>query len=185
MSRSLPLPVLMWLLLSACAPDDVTDRVRDTGATGRDSDADTDSDTDTDTEPGAQSIVGNWVSSGADLAPVLAGDPFNYVAIHAVFSSDASYSVEATDSDGQNGTLRGSYATSTATVPGTITLTQSTPYTATAEGIWQVDGSKLTYEVVQTDPDYGFTAPSPAAGFGSTLGDGLNAGDNVQIYRSE
>jgi len=71
---------------------------------------------------------------------------------------------------------------SAATDPGTISLSQSVPTEATAEGIWQVSGTTLTYEVVQTDPDFGFTAPTPEAGFGSTAGPGLTPDINVQVY---
>ncbi len=173
------------LLLLACAPDDVTDGVL--GDTGNiDSGVhDIGGDSAGDTGAGAQSIVGDWLSQGADLAPLLSADPFNYVSIAAAFGADGSYNVQSTDASGQSGTLRGTFAVDTSTVPGSITLSQSAPYTATASGIWQVDGSKLTYEVVQTDPDYGFTPPTPATGFGSTAGDGLNPGDNVQIYRRQ
>ena len=41
----------------------------------------------------------------------------------------------------------------------------------------------MTYEVVQTVPDYGYTPPTPTSGFGTTSGPGVSAGDNVQIYR--
>jgi len=174
------------LLLLACAPDDVTDRSStETGDTSADADTDADTDTDTDTDADVQDIVGSWVSEGSDLAPLLSGEPFNYASIHASFDAAGAYTVTATDQDGQSGTLQGTFVTSTATTPGTITLTQSAPYTATAQGIWQVAAGVLTYEVVQVDPDYGFTAPTPDAGFGSTQGDGLAAGDNVQVYRAD
>jgi hypothetical protein len=71
------------------------------------------------------------------------------------------------------------------TSPGSITLTQASPYAATAVGIYQVDGDTLTYEVVQTLPDYGFTPPTSETGFGSTSGPGLDADVNIQIYQRQ
>ena len=59
-------------------------------------------------------------------------------------------------------------------------LTQTEPYAATSEGIWQVQGDTLTYEVVETDPGLGATPP--ANGFGSTS-NGQFGDDNIQIYR--
>lgn len=176
--------MILWLSL-ACAPDDVSDRpdVDDTADSVTDSGRD-DTGSDTDTGADTQSLVGRWVSAGEDICDLLAGDPFNYARIEAEFGSNGQYTVVATDDGGQTGTLSGSFTTSTATVPGTVTLNQTAPYTATALGIWQVAGNTLTYEVVQTDPDYGFTPPTPEAGFGSTAGDGIDAGANVQVYRA-
>jgi hypothetical protein len=81
--------------------------------------------------------------------------------------------------------LVGTFVADEGTSPATIVLTQTSPYAATAEGIYQVDGDTLTYEVVQTQPDYGFLPPTPETGFGSTSGTGLNPGDNIQIYRRQ
>ena len=170
-------------LALACAPDDVTDDTgspADTAETGDTGDT-TDTGDTQDTGAGG-SIVGDWLSEGANIAPLLSGAPFNYVSIDAHFDADLSYEVVATNADGQTGTLTGTYVASDATTPGTITLSQATPYTATAEGIWQIDGSTLTYEVVQVDPSYGFTPPTPESGFGTTAGDGIEPGENVQVY---
>ena len=52
-------------------------------------------------------------------------------------------------------------------------------------GIYEVDGNTLTYEVVQVDPDYGFTPPTPESGFGSTGGPNMTEGINVQVYRRQ
>ena len=119
---------------------------------------------------------------GENVSVLFAGDPFNYVSILAQFNGDGSYTVRATDADGQQGTLSGAYTADNTTEPATIVLVQANPYTATAEGIWDVSGSTLTYEVVQTDPEYGFAPPTPESGFGTTSGPNIEAGVNVQVY---
>jgi hypothetical protein len=170
----------------ACAPDDVTDRRYDTAAPGdtadADTDSDTDADTDSDTDADVQRIAGDWLSTGENVSVLFANDPFDFVRITAHFGTDASYEVQVTDDQGQQGTLTGTYTTDTSTLPGTITLQQATPTTATASGIWQVSGDQLTYEVVQTSPDYGYVPPTPATGFGTTSGPDIEAGVNVQVY---
>jgi hypothetical protein len=168
------------LLLLACAPDDVT---TDGPTTDTAADADTDTDADTDADADTQDISGAWVSAGDDLSELFANDPFDYVEVDATFSADATYTVSVRDTDGQTGTLTGTYTTDITTSPGTITLQQATPYTATASGIWQVSSGVLTYEVVQTQPDYGFTPPTPESGFGTTAGASIEPGVNVQTYR--
>lgn len=190
---------MMSLLFAlACAPDDVTDKVGDDTAAdtggdsgGGDSDSngdtggDTGSDTETGGDTGPDSIVGDWLSDGDNISVLFAGDPFNYVSILCHFGGDGTYTVQATDVDGQQGTLSGTYAADNTTEPGTIVLTQANPYTATAEGIWDVSGTTLTYEVVQTDPDYGFAPPTPESGFGTTSGPNIEPGVNVQVYVSQ
>jgi hypothetical protein len=166
------------ILLFACMPDDYDpNRPVDTD-TDTDADADSDADSDADLD-----LVGTWLSTGDDLSDLFAADPFNYVRVDADFASSGSFTVTVRDVDGQTGTLTGSYAASDATNPGTVTLSQTAPYEATASGIWQVQGGVLTYEVVQTSPDYGFVPPTPASGFGTTSGPNLSPGENVQIYR--
>lgn len=138
--------------------------------------------TDTGSSPGAAGITGEWVSEGADLATLLADEPFNYLRVDASFGASGIYEVVGEDADGTLWPLIGTWSVTEGT-PGAIALDQTEPYAATAAGIWQVDGDVLTYEVVQTSPDYGFQAPTTGSGFGSSTGPGLTPGVNVQTYR--
>lgn len=171
--------ILALALFAACAPDDVTDDTTDTADTV---DSGTDTDTGTDGDPGV--ITGEWVSQGDDISDLFAAAPFNYTRIDASFAADGSYLVTSVNADGASTDLTGTYVVDTSTNPGTIVLTQATPYAATAEGIWQVVDGVLTYEVVQTVPDYGYTPPTPSSGFGTTGGPNIEPGVNVQIYRA-
>lgn len=146
---------------------------------------DTDPATDTDDLPGTEvpAIEGMWLSENADVAPLLANPPLNIVSIDAEFMGDGSYTVTTTDMDGAMVDFLGTYTIDESSDPATIVLTQTTPTNATSEGIWDVDGGVLTYEVAQTSPEIpGVTAPTPAGGFGSTSGGALGM-DNVQVFR--
>lgn len=167
-----------WLLLGGCFPDDwdgqpyvpATDGVppatSDSGA------------------PADDGIVGRWVSEGSDRSPLFAAEPFDYASVVAAFAAGGDYVVTSTDAEGAAYVLTGTYVAAPGE-PGTVTLTQAEPYPATAEGIWAVEGDTLTYEVVQTVPDYGFSPPTPGGGFGSTSGPGMTPGLNVQTYRRQ
>lgn len=168
--------MILALTLLACTPDDVTDKNAD----------DTAGDTSEDTsggDGGPGDISGSWVSEGDDISDLFAGAPFNYTRIDASFDVGGSYVVTVLDSGGTASELTGTYASDATTNPGTIVLTQTAPYAATAQGIWQVVDEVLTYEVVQTTPDYGFTPPTPESGFGTTAGPNLDPGVNVQVFR--
>lgn len=172
-------------LLTACLPDDVTDGLpvdsdvedtSDTADTGRDTD-------DTgDTEDEAPSIHGSWRSKGGDLAPLLV-QYFGFTTVDAQFKANSNYSVSADADDGKTYDFAGTYVVSGEGPIHRIVLTQTSPSSATAEGIFRVQGDTLTYEVVQTQPDFGFTPPTPATGFGSTGGDGVEPDANTQVYR--
>lgn len=132
---------------------------------------------------GSDDLAGSWRSAGGDVSGLLADEPFRYVRVDAVFEPSGAYEVIGTDADGAEWPLVGTWTADPGT-PGTVTLEQAEPYVATAVGIWQVEGgTTLTYEVVQTSPDYGFQPPTPGSGFGSTTGPGLTPGINVQTYR--
>ena len=149
--------MILALFAFACAPDDVKD---DTAAgdadTDTDSDTDADTDADTDTDAG-NDIVGDWLSSGDDVSVLFQSEMFDYVLIEVDFASDNTYTVTATDGSGSTYDLAGTFVTDTSTQPASIVLSQSSPYNATAEGIYDIDGDTMTYEVVQTVPDYGYT----------------------------
>lgn len=132
---------------------------------------------DTPDEKAQAELVGTWKSEGqAQVAPGLyANSAFPTRKIVATFNANGSYSVVATSDAGVNVTFTGTYAV-TASSNGTIrnvTLNQSAPSAVTSTGIYQVTGSTLKYEVIQTAPALqGFTAPTAAAGFGSTAYNG-------------
>lgn len=128
-------------------------------------------------------IVGNWVSNGSNIAPLLAGAPFNTTNITAEFKSDGTYVVVTTDVNNSQVTLLGTYETGAGVgLIRTISLTQTSPTVLTSEGIYQNDNGLLTYEVAQTNPPLtGVTKPTPEGGFGSTA-NGLFGVLNVQKY---
>lgn len=178
------------LLLLACIEDDYDPN--DTGKAGGgddtagdetgDSDSGGDSSYDTgDDTGGGLAIVGDWVSEGDDISPLLAeyGD---VVRVDATFGANGSLVATALDGDGESTEYVSTYD-AVAGSPGAITVTQTSPYAATSEGIWQVEGDVLTYEVIQVTPDYGYSPATPESGFGSTSGPYLEEGDNVQVYR--
>ncbi len=126
---------------------------------------------------------GEWQSSGSDVAPLLVS-LFNTDSIYVNFGTDMTYTVEQYDSTGAMLTLAGVY-TQTKTGTGeiyTISLDQTSPAVLTSEGMFEVTGTTMKYEVVQTSPDIGAVPPTAAAGFGSTNGGALGT-LNVQTYQ--
>lgn len=177
--------MIALLCLLACLEDDYAgpEDGDDTGAgadTAADDTADTGGNTDTDTNGSDLALVGDWRSEGDGISPLL--QYFDIVRVDATFAADGTYLVTSLDADGQQTEYVGTYVADDGTTPGSVTLTQSSPYVATSVGIWQVDGTTLTYEVAQTQPDYGWSPATPESGFGSTTGGNLDPGDNVQVY---
>ncbi len=134
-------------------------------------------------------IVGTWVSSGANVAPLLVALS-KYTKLTATFNADGTYKIVTIDSAGTQGTATGTYVTAAggASAPydtiRTIVATQMTPTALTAEGIYQVTSGATTtmkYEVVQTVPAISATKPTPAKGFGSTS-NGAYGTINIQKY---
>lgn len=125
-----------------------------------------------------EAIVGVWLSQGAtNVAPGLQ-QLTKTAKIDAVFEANATYNVVATDSTGSAVTYTGTYVLGEETATGirTITLAQTAPTSVTSEGIFQIDGNTMTYEVIQTSPDIGASAPTVDGGFGSTLVGGVSYG---------
>ena len=131
-------------------------------------------------------IIGEWYSSGNNVAPLLA-TYFNVDSIYADFNSDQTYVVESYDPDGVKTEYTGTYTQTKSDVGNiyTILLNQSTPSSITSEGIFEVvpngDGFDLKYEVVQTEPDIGNTPPTPTGGFGSS-NNGELGDSNIQKF---
>jgi hypothetical protein len=133
------------------------------------------------------SLVGTWLSQGADVAPLLAADPYHITSISATFA-DNTYTATAVDSMNRMGMFSGTWTSHASSVPGIyeIELQQSQPSAIVSQGIYQIDSSvmppRLKYEVAQTDPPLqGVTPPTAAGGFGST-NSGALGNQNVQQY---
>lgn len=145
-----------------------------------------DDDDDDDTEV-LEGVQGKWYSSGANVALLLAGAPFNIDSIYAEFKTDQTYHVESFDNDGVKTTFTGVYeqqASGTGNI-WTIKLTQNVPTAVTSEGIFEVHTNetphRMRYEVLQTEPALGLAPPTPAGGFGSSAG-GMFLTTNVQTF---
>ena len=144
-------------------------------------------DTSVDAAPMSQ-LTGTWLSQGADVAPLLAGPPFNNAKISATFKADGSYSVDSFDTSNKELLYAGTFVATPSTVAGvyTIKLTQVMPSSAVAEGMYQIDTTvtpaHMQYEVVQTQPTNGLQPPTADKGFGSTLYNGKQISTLIQKY---
>jgi len=138
-----------------------------------------------ETDPQIIGLVGEWYSSGTNLAPLLS-TYLGVDSIYAKFDSNNTYLVESF-SDGAKTTMTGTF-TQTKSGTGTIwniKLNQSSPTALTSEGIFDISTAvtpyTMKYEVAQTEPSIGATAPSASAGFGSTNNGALGT-LNIQNY---
>jgi hypothetical protein len=122
-------------------------------------------------------IVGSWTSAGIDVAPGMAAT-HRAARIDATFTPDQTYTITVTDSAGATSTSSGTWvATGTPGTLNTFQLNQISPTSQLWEGVAQVNGAHLTYEVAQIAPAVaGVTAPTVAGGFGSTMQDGAPRG---------
>lgn len=125
-----------------------------------------------ETDPQKIGIVGEWYSSGDNVA-VLLSTYFLIDSIYAKFETNNTYLVESFANDAKT-TYSGTYAQTKSGVGTiwTITLNQSTPTAVTSVGIFDIstanDPYTMRYEVVQTQPDIQAIPPTAEAGFGST-----------------
>ncbi len=132
-------------------------------------------------------LVGEWVSEGADVAPLLREAPLSLSRLQANFKSDQSFLVTITNQQGESFNLSGQYSVilnQTITGPHEIELRQAQPEASFSQGIWTVENDILTYEVVQVEPPLpgNNTPPNAMSGFGSS-NQGELGSDNVQVYR--
>lgn len=130
-------------------------------------------------------IVGEWYSSG-DNVSVLLSYYFSVDSIYANFKSDNTYLVESF-SDGAKTTYTGTFTQEESGVGSiwNIVLNQSSPTAVVSEGIFEINKDvapyTMQYEVAQTTPSIGATAPTAEAGFGSTSGGELGT-TNIQNF---
>lgn len=131
-------------------------------------------------------IEGTWLSEGDNVAQLLV-DTLDIVRIDAVFD-ELTFEVTSEDGSGTMGVQTGTYASTPC--PGSdtmfsIVLEQTSPSAITVEGIYEIDTSVdpnvLTYEVIQTQPNVGFPAPTCDDGFAA----GAFGQDNVQIFERQ
>jgi len=143
------------------------------------------SEEDDNDDPQKIGIVGEWYSSGDNVA-VLLSYYFSIDSIYAKFDKNNTYLVESF-AGGAKTTYSGTFAQTKSGV-GTIwniTLNQSTPTAVTSVGIFDISTATnpytMQYEVAQTEPSIGATPPTAAAGFGSTNGGALGTW-NIQKF---
>ena len=169
----------MTIAVSSCSDDDAedaptcTDGIQNGDETGVDCGGSCD--------PCVIGIVGEWQSSGTNVAPLLV-DLQGVDSIYARFNEDNTYLVESYDTAAVLTRFEGTYLFSESGVGNImdITLEQTIPFPGTSVGIYEINGSTMNYEVVLTVPDIGATPPTAAEGFGSTNGGmGLS---NIQVY---
>jgi len=133
----------------------------------------------------AITIVGTWLSEGDDIAPILV-QLTHAVTINAVFAEDA-FTVDTVDEDGQEVEQVGVYTIEPSGFGDiyNITLMQNMPSAIVVEGIFEIDDTMspamMRYEVVQTSPSVGATAPTADAGFGATS----YGSDLTQVFRRQ
>jgi hypothetical protein len=133
-------------------------------------------------------LTGSWLSQGADVAPLLAGAPFNNTKITAIFKDDGTYTVISIDTSNKELDYSGTYQTMASGINGIvqIRLAEVVPTTAQVEGMYQIDSSqtpaRMQYEAVQTQPTNGLTPPAPDKGFGSTIYNGMQISTLIQKF---
>jgi len=136
----------------------------------------------------APTLVGDWISQGQDVAPILRQGGFEVQALTVTFGRDGSYVGELRLASGDVVPYGGTFVVDDGTDPWGIALTQTAPQGLTSQGIVALEGSGvggpiMRFEVVQVDPPTpGFQPPTPQGGFGSTRGTDHPA-DNIQVYR--
>lgn len=130
-------------------------------------------------------IVGTWVSEGNNVAIGLRMT-LKTKKIVATFNANKTYTVVATDSNNVSVTYTGTYQSAGVadTLIHDITLNQQQPVALKSQGIYQIKGNVMTYEVIQVEPPIqGFTPPTKAEGFGSTKYNNVRLGVTwVQVF---
>lgn len=127
-------------------------------------------------------IVGTWISTGSDVAVGLTST-MRSAMVKATFNADSTYRIELTDSTYGITTFTGTWSASGSPRSArTITLRQVSPANGNGEGMFQVNGARLTFEVGPITAQ-GFGSDPVANGFGSsTAQDGSSSSLWVQRF---
>ncbi len=118
--------------------------------------------------PATDGIVGEWYSSGTNVAPLLVA--FKIDSIYAKFEANNTYLVESFDKAKAKVTYKGTYVQSKSSKPGiwNIVLNQTTPTSITSKGIFEITGTSpkytMKYEVMLDNGQN--TIPTAEKGFG-------------------
>ena len=170
------------LVIPSCKDDDnptpdptCTDGIQNGDETGVDCGG-------TNCAPCEVGVQGKWQSSGSNVAPLLV-NLFATDSIYAEFNTDFTYLVEQYDTSGAKLILTGTYTQSESGTDDiwNIEVNQTAPAALTSKGIFEVTGTTMRYEIVQTNPDLGAVPPTATGGFGSTNGGALGT-LNIQVY---
>ncbi len=143
----------------------------------------------------ADPIVGTWVSDGANVALGLR-IALKTKKIVATFNENKTYTVVQTDSSNVNTTFTGTYTNTESSYTDTLSTSftkgakiysivanQSGPSPAIATGIYAINSTNMSYEVIQTSPVIaGVLPPTAAGGFGSTTIGGTKYSIYIQKY---
>ena len=125
-------------------------------------------------------LVGEWLSAGTNVAPLLVS-LFSYDSVMVTFGSDNTVTLNSHVADGAwTGEIPGVYSV-TESETGTIHSISLNYTTFEQEGIIELntDATSFQLEAVQTVPDIGATVPTPADGFGANPALGTI---NIQTY---
>lgn len=144
-----------------------------------------DEDVPDNTDTQANNLIGTWVSTGNDLAPM-----FSNIVDSLVFNfkADSTYQVRQVDNSGTAILYTGVYHTGSGYVDDTvfpIEVDQTSPEAAQYKGIYEVNKNvtpqELTMDYVETLPNTQYTPPTFQNGFGS----GQFGVDGIGKYRKQ
>lgn len=135
------------------------------------------------TPPAAKAWVGEWLSTGTDVAPILVS-LFSYDSVRVTMNANNTVVLETHPAGGAWTTINGVY-TVTESASGNVDAI-AINYTAfEQEGIIEVVAGTPDYlwlEAVQTVPSIGATPRTPTTGFGSDAALGVL---NIQKYKRQ
>jgi hypothetical protein len=137
----------------------------------------------TNPPPAADPWVGQWLSAGSNVAPLLVA-VFNYDSVRVWLNEDQTVRLDTHVSGGAWSTIEGTYAV-TEEASGNVHTIELVYAAFEQSGIIEItEGSpdQMRLEAVQTVPDIGAVPRTPETGFGSdaALGD-----SNIQVYIRE